>query len=149
MFSCEKVFTDFVDQLSQQHPPGAEVFNLQTRRIQRRLRFLDIAQGGCWTAPCSPAVPSFGEIGSMQSEASVIRDAPCADVHRWHDPTLFPVTAEVLNSWKFRARQADTIISYLPSPLSTITHRIRPMRTRPVDTARCHLHPPSGRSPAL
>ena len=100
MFSCEKIFVDFIDQLSPQHSHRAELIGLQSRRIQRSLRSIDAAQGGCWTAPCSPTVPASRKISSTQSEAPVIRDAPCAEVPRWHGPTLFPVTSEVLNSLK-------------------------------------------------
>ena len=149
MLSCENIFVDFIGQLSQQHSHGAELIGLQSRRIQRSLRSIDAAQGGCWTAPCSPAVPAFREISSTQSEAPVIRDAFCAEVHRWHDPTLFSVISEVLNSFTSPGRQADRYRSYLLSPLLTAMHRIRPMMTRHVDTARRHLHPLRRKSLAL
>ena len=73
MFSCEKIFVDFIDQLCQQHPQGAELIGLQSPRVQRHLRLFDTAQGGCWTAPYSPAVPAFRKVNLTQFEASMMR----------------------------------------------------------------------------
>lgn len=97
MFSLEKIFVGFIDQLSQQHSHGVGLIGVRSRRIQRSLRLIDAAQGGCWTAPCSPAVPAFGEITSGQPGALVRRDAcynlpnhHLSSVQSWRDSPLLP-----------------------------------------------------------
>lgn len=57
----------------------------------------DCRQGGRWTAPCSPAVPAFGEITSGQPGALVRSDACYAQVQSWRDSPLLPIALEVLD----------------------------------------------------
>lgn len=90
MFSLEKIFASFIDQLSQRHSHGVDLISLRSRRIQRSLRLIEAAQGGCWTAPCSPAVPVFGEETSKQPEDVGARDACHARVQSWRIPLLLP-----------------------------------------------------------
>lgn len=99
MLSLEKTFVSLIDQLSRDSD-GVRLIRRRSRRIQRSLRLIDAAQGGCWTAPCSPAVPAFGEETSRQREAQVERDACYARVQSWHDPRLLPIGSEVLSFLK-------------------------------------------------
>jgi len=70
------------------------LIGIRSRRIQRSLRLIDAAQGGCWTAPCSPAVPAFGEITSGQPE---VRNACYAQVQSWGSSSPLPTASEVLD----------------------------------------------------
>lgn len=106
MFRLEDIFVSFIDQLSQRHLDGVQLIGLRSRRIQRSLRLIEAAQGGCWTAPCSPAGSAFGEIISRQPEALEIRDACHARVQSWRNPPLFPTTSEVLD---FRKSKDDRL----------------------------------------
>ena len=90
MLSLEKIFISLIDQQSQRDSDGVGLIRRRSRRIQRSLRLIDAAQGGCWTAPCSPAVPAFME------EAQIIHDACYTQVQSWHNPPLLPVRSEVL-----------------------------------------------------
>jgi len=97
MLSLEKIFVDFIDQLSQQQSYGVGLIGVRSRRIQRSLRLIDAAQGGCWTAPCSPAVPAFGEITSGQPEVLVRRNACYAQVQSLGSSSPLPTASEVLD----------------------------------------------------
>jgi len=98
MFSLEEIFVSFIDQLPQRYSHGVKLIGLRSRRIQRSLRLIEAAQGGCWTAPCSPAAPTFGEETSGQPEALIIRNACHAKVQSWRNPPILPIASEVLEA---------------------------------------------------
>jgi len=99
MFSLEKIFAGFIDQLSQQHSHEVRLIDLHSRRIQRSLRLIDAAQGDCWTAPCSPVVPTFAEKASRQPGDLVTQDAYQARVHSWRNPlTIVSEVGDLLNT---------------------------------------------------
>jgi len=95
MFSLEKIFVGFIDQLSQQHSHEVKLIGLRSRRLQRSLRSIEAAQGGRWTAPCSPAVSAFGEITSGQPEVLVRLNACYAQVQSWGSSSPLPTSSEV------------------------------------------------------
>ncbi len=99
MLSLQEVFVSFIDQFSQQHSNRVGLIDLHSRRIQRSLRLIDAAQGDCWTAPCSPVVPTFAEKASRQPGDPVTRDAYQARVHSWRNPlTIVSEVEDLLNT---------------------------------------------------
>ena len=113
MFNLEDIFAGFIDQLSQRHLHGLQLLGLRSRRIQRSLRLIEAAQGGCWTAPCSPAGSVFGEITSTQPEALVMRDTCHARVQSWRNAPLVPIASGVLD---FPEPQGNRLIDSLATP---------------------------------
>ena len=148
MLNLEELFASFIDQLSQRHSDGVGLISLRSRRIQRSLRFIEAAQGGCWTAPCSPAVPTFGEELSRQSKDLVIHDACQARVQSRHN-SLLPAVSQVLEFLESGGRQADRQFSLPPSPQWTKRRRKRPISPLYTDTARRPVNSPSKTSPTL
>ncbi len=84
MLGLDNIFASFVDQLSQRHLPQGGLVSLHSRRIFRRLRSIEAAQG-CLTAPCSPVASAFGESCRGQQTDLISRDECRLQIQRWHN----------------------------------------------------------------